>query len=182
VTCCGSDPPRPSPRCWLRSKVASAANMSLPSFLSWQLRRGSCWVSQWKNHRHIALTIALTLLQKGPRHECYKQPRTSSERANEPIALSPRRAGLPCTNDVNLTVHTVVDDIRSCLLGATTVERSRDGPLTDQGTTSPEVLADLKGRWCCDTRPVETDHTRPGTPDFPPAWTCRVIPGAKHSI
>jgi len=35
---------------------------------------------------------------------------------------------LPCTNDMNPSVHTVVDDIRSCLLGATTADRSRDGP------------------------------------------------------
>lgn len=36
-------------------------------------------------HRHIALTIALTLLQRGSRHECYKQSRPSSERANDDI-------------------------------------------------------------------------------------------------
>lgn len=46
---------------------------------------------------------------------------------------------LPCTTDMNSTVHTVVDDIRSCLLGATTAERSRDGlAVWSRGKTHPK--------------------------------------------
>lgn len=50
---CGLDPPRPSPRRWLRSKVASASS-TLDVFLdSFVLR-------------HVALTIALISFRKNP--------------------------------------------------------------------------------------------------------------------
>lgn len=55
------DPPRPSPRRWLRSKVASARGLLWLSPPGWQA--GGC---QQRGFRHVALTIALITFRKDP--------------------------------------------------------------------------------------------------------------------